>query len=108
MTFLLLLLAGLVPLAAEAEEPLQLDLRTRQTEYVGPGRELPEPDLPDLIHLGYFGPQGDDDLWRAAEMAVLDANRQGGYRNRSFKLVPGWSADPWGTGVTQVDRKSVV
>lgn len=93
-----------MPLAANAQQPPHFQLRSRQTDYVGPGRELAEPDLPERVRLGYFGPQADDDLWRAAVMAVEDANRDGGYRGRPFELVPGWSADPWGTGVTKVTQ----
>ncbi len=97
-------LAGLAALPSNAAEPPHFELRSRQTEYAGPGRELPEPEQFEEVGLGYFGPQEDDDLWRAAQMAIEDANRDGGYHGRPFRLVPGWSADPWGTGVTQVTR----
>lgn len=63
----------------------------------------------DRIRIGYFGP--DDpadpdggDMWRAASMAVDEANRRGGYRGKPFELVPGWSKNPWGTGVVEVTR----
>jgi branched-chain amino acid transport system substrate-binding protein len=101
---LAVVLVAFMPLAADGQQPPHSELRSRQTEYAGPGRELAEPDLPDHVRLGYFGPQGDDDLWRAAVMAAEDANRHGGYRGKPFELVPGWSADPWGTGVTKVTQ----
>jgi len=63
----------------------------------------------DEVLIGYFGPsdpsdpQGGD-MWRAAQLALEEANRQGGYRGKDFRLVPGWSKDPWGTGVVEVTR----
>ncbi|MFH1268285.1 MAG: ABC transporter substrate-binding protein [Planctomycetota bacterium] len=83
--------------------------REHQTEYSGPGREEPEPTDIAEVRIGYFGP-GDPshseggDLWLAAEMAVEEANRRGGYQGKPFRLVPGWSENPWGTGVRQVVR----
>lgn len=61
------------------------------------------------IPIGYFGPddathpQGGD-LWVAAQMAIQEANAGGGCQGRNFRLVPGWSRDPWGTGVVEVTR----
>jgi len=65
-------------------------------------------DVEEVL-IGYFGPSDPDDsqggdLWRAAQLAVERANRDGGYRGKPFRLVPGWSKDPWGTGVAQVTR----
>ncbi|HYW79682.1 MAG TPA: ABC transporter substrate-binding protein [Thermoguttaceae bacterium] len=86
-----------------------LDLRIHQPKYVGPGRELPEPTDVDEVLLGYFGPDDPADprfgqMWCAARLAVEEANRQGGYRGKNFRLLAGWSKDPWGTGVAQVAR----
>jgi branched-chain amino acid transport system substrate-binding protein len=71
---------------------------------------LPDPgDDVDEVLIGYFGPcDADDpqggDLWCAARLAVEEANRQGGLHGKPFRLVPGWSENPWGTGVRRVAR----
>jgi len=85
------------------------DARKHRTEYAGLGREAPAPEKFDEVLIGYFGPSDPDDpvggdMWRAAQTAVQKANDQGGYHGKPFRLVPGWSQDPWGTGVVQVTR----
>jgi len=72
-------------------------------------QESSAPVHPDEILIGYFGP--DDpahphggDMWRAAQWAVEEANRRGGYRGKPFRLICGWSDNPWGTGVVKVTR----
>ena len=84
-------------------------LREQYTEYAGPGREDPSPDEVDQIRIGYFGPADPahpegGQMWLAARLAVEEANREGGYRGKPFRLVPAWSENPWGTGVAQVVR----
>ncbi len=44
------------------------------------------------------------DLWTAATLAVEEANETGGLHGLPIRLVPHWSENPWGTGVTQVAR----
>ncbi len=84
-------------------------LRQHEAEYAGPGRDDPPPGQIDEILLGYFGPsdpahpQGGD-MWIAAQLAVEQANREGGYRGKPFRIVPCWSENPWGTGVAEVAR----
>ncbi|MHC4205138.1 MAG: ABC transporter substrate-binding protein [Planctomycetota bacterium] len=89
------------------------DLRARQTDYVGPGRQISPPADVKEVLIGYFGPssashpQGGD-MWNAACLAVEQANRAGGYNSLPFRLVPGWSDNPWGSGVTEVTRMAYV
>jgi branched-chain amino acid transport system substrate-binding protein len=83
--------------------------RQHQTEYAGPGRDLPPPAELNEVLIGYFGPSEladprGGDMWRAAQMAVEEANASGGYRGKPFRLVPAWGDSPWGTGVSQVAR----
>jgi len=89
------------------------DARTCQTNYAGPGREkCPPGDVKEVL-IGYFGPctasdpEGGD-MWRAASLAVEEANRAGGYNGLPFRLVAGWSDNPWGSGVTEVARMAYV
>jgi len=68
-----------------------------------------EPPEVDEVRIGYFGPSDSDEtqssqMWRAAKLAVEKANREGGYRGKPFRLAPGWSKNPWGTGVKKVTR----
>jgi branched-chain amino acid transport system substrate-binding protein len=85
------------------------NLRSHQTEYAGPGREKNlSADVKEVL-IGYFGPNEPSDprggdMWNAACLAVEQANRAGGYRGLPFRLVAGWSENPWGTGVTEVAR----
>ena len=105
-----------------SREPF-FDARTHQTEYAGPGREKPTPKNIKEVLIAYFGPSTlshpeGGDMWCAASLAVEEANRAGryrglgsrgasaagGYRGLPFRLVAGWSGNPWGSGVTQVTR----
>lgn len=86
------------------------DARTQHTQYAGPGRETSasEDEFKEVL-IGYFGPSDPDDpaggdLWKAAQLALGQANRNGGYRGKPFRLVPAWSENPWGTGVKLVAR----
>ncbi len=84
------------------------DARTEQREYAGPGREDPEPQGIREVPIGYFGPSEatnpDSDLYRAARLAVEEANRAGGYKGKPFRLVPGWAENPWAAGAPIVAR----
>ena len=89
------------------------DARNRQTEYAGPGREKGLPTGVKEVLIGYFGPSMPSDprggdMWNAACLAVEQANRAGGYNGLPFRLVAGWSDNPWGSGVTEVTRMAYV
>jgi len=93
---------------ARADKPF-FNAREHRTEYAGPGRNTPAPREVDEVLIGYFGPSDPDDsqggdMWFAAQMAVEEANAAGGYREKPFRLVPGWSENPWGSGVAHVTR----
>ena len=83
--------------------------RKQQTNYTGPGREeLPPVDINEVL-IGYFGPSTSSDpeygdMWSAASLAIEQANKSGGYKGLPFRLVPGWSGNPWGTGISKVVR----
>jgi len=85
------------------------EYRSHQVEYVGPGREEPEPEGLSEVRIGWFGPTDPKDpvagpMWSAAELAVEEANRQGGCKGRPFRLVGAWSPNPWGSGIADVTR----
>ncbi|MHC4545875.1 MAG: ABC transporter substrate-binding protein [Planctomycetota bacterium] len=89
------------------------DARKLETNYAGPGREEPAPtDIREVL-IGYFGPgtashpEGGD-MWCAASLAIEEANRAGGYKGLPFRLVVGWSDNPWGTGISKVVRMAYV
>ena len=74
----------------------------------GAEENSPQPDVEEVL-IGYFGPDDAShpvggDMWRAAQLAVEQANRRGGYRGKPFRLVAGWSENPWGTGVAKLAR----
>jgi len=101
---------------AEYEQPSKhpprkvfFDARKHQTKYVGPGREEHSPANIKEVLIGYFGPGTASapeygDMWSAAYLAVEQANQAGGYKGLPFRLVAGWSDNPWGTGITRVVR----
>jgi branched-chain amino acid transport system substrate-binding protein len=107
----LLLLTTPAPRLAQQDKSTQpfFDARKEQMEYVGPGREEPEPVNLREVLIGYFGP-GDaaqhegDDIWCAVSLAVAEANAAGGYRGLPFRVIPAWSENPWGTGVSKLVR----
>lgn len=100
---------SLGPAAGQAQDrpAPHYDYRERAQPYGGPGRE--DADLADLqeVLLGYFGPADPQepehgDLWVAAEMAVSEVNAAGGCSGLPLRLVPAWSENPWGTGISRV------
>lgn len=89
------------------------DLRSHPLEYPGPGRDEPEPTGLREVALGWFGPSDPGDelnggMWLAANLAVDEANEAGGYKGLPFRLLPAWSDNPWGTGVSLVARMAYV
>ena len=79
------------------------------------GAHSPGPLPPEVkeVLIGYFGPASAThpdagDLWCAASMAIDEANEKGGYNGLPFRLVTGWSENPWGTGVADVTRMAYV
>jgi len=101
------------PAAAQQPDPARpvphFDARQVTPEYVGPVD--PHVDAATLaeIRIGYFGPSDPahplyGNLWRAAERAIADANRRGGYAGKPYRLLPVWSENPWGSGVKQLTQ----
>ena len=89
------------------------NLRSRQTNYAGPGRHMNPPSDVNEVLIGYFGPsepsdQQGGDMWNAACLAIEQANQAGGYKGLPFRFVAGWSDNPWGSGVTEVTRMAYV
>lgn len=75
----------------------------------GPRIDRPLPADIDEVLIGYFGPTDPchargRDMWRAASLAIEQANLAGGYKGAPFRLAAGWSDNPWGSGVKQVIR----
>jgi branched-chain amino acid transport system substrate-binding protein len=83
-----------------------MELRSQTLGYHG--SDLEYTNLAE-IRIGWFGPYdtngaADGDMWWAASRAVEEANSRGGLRGLPFRLIPRWSVDPWGTGVSQLAR----
>lgn len=61
------------------------------------------------IPIGYFGP-GDADhaaggtYWHGAQLAIEEANRQGGYQGEPYRLAQAWDENPWTGGAKVVVR----
>lgn len=85
------------------------EARAHTAEYAGPGREVPFPTDIKEVKIGWFGPSDPNDaaagaMWRAASMAIEEANRKGGHNGQPFRLVTSWSENPWGSGIKDVTR----
>ncbi len=97
------------PLWGQDDPAPFFDGRKAVHDYAGPGRDDPIPDDLSEIRIGYFGPDDPDDpnhgdLWLAACMAVDEINAAGGYHGMPFRLLPAWSENPWGSGVSRMAR----
>lgn len=80
------------------------DLRARPLDYMGLDVVSTNQAL-----LCWFGPTNDpsgavDPNWWAACLAVREVNDDRGGTNLPFSLLPCWTADPWGSGVTLLTR----
>lgn len=111
------------PALAQAARPSTPFLNLRQTAlgYHGPDEDLA---ASGEIRIGWFGPTDDShplgaDMWCAANLAIEEANaalsassetlRAGvepdpDRARESFRLIPRWAANPWGTGISQLAR----
>lgn len=112
--FAAFLLLGCSAASGDTEEPEAspfLRFRDRTLEYAGPesSESKPGQEKPEEVKIGWFGPSdpADEDhggMWWAASRAVDEANAEGGYHGRPFRLLPCWAKDPWGTGARQLAR----
>lgn len=83
------------------------DRPTEPSAFEGPGRESPEPaGVPEVL-IGYYGPQAGP-MWQAATLAVDEANREGGYKGKPFRLLARWSENPWRAGAALITRMAFV
>jgi branched-chain amino acid transport system substrate-binding protein len=100
--------------AEECPTPDRPRLRDTTLAYNGPSADLT--NLTE-IRIGWFGPSNPDDpltgdLWWSATLAVEEANIQASdsrlpasdFSHLPFRLVPRWTVDPWGTGISQFVR----
>jgi ABC-type branched-subunit amino acid transport system substrate-binding protein len=103
-----LLLAG-PAVCQEVTSPLPYRKAGQQPlDFRGPGREDPEPDVPEVA-LGWFGPSDPDDPglgepWRGATLALEQENAAGGYHGKPLRLLPVWSEKPWQAAITDLTR----
>ncbi|MHC4112517.1 MAG: ABC transporter substrate-binding protein [Planctomycetota bacterium] len=106
-------LAGDTHSGKRSSRTVFFDARKLETNYAGPGREeLAPTDIKEVL-IGYFGPGTTShlkagDMWCAASLAIEEANRAGGYKGLPFRLVAGFSDNPWGTGISKVVRMAYV
>jgi ABC-type branched-subunit amino acid transport system substrate-binding protein len=109
----LVVLSGSMKFQKCPPQKVFFNARKHHTNYTGPGREEHPPvDIKEVL-IGYFGPSKSSDpeygdMWSAACMAIEQANKAGGYKGLPFHLVPGWSDNPWGTGISKVVRMAYV
>jgi ABC-type branched-subunit amino acid transport system substrate-binding protein len=84
-------------------------LLTNPVGFDGPVGEKKDPEVTE-VRIGVFGPSKGKrapcgtSLLRGAQMAVEEANLQGGYRGKPFTLVFRPDDGPWGTAARQMVR----
>jgi branched-chain amino acid transport system substrate-binding protein len=93
--------------------PPFFDARKHESAYNGPGREDPEPTDLTEVRIGYFGPSDPKhpeggDIWLAVNLAIDEANAQGGYRGLPFRLIQAWADNPWTNGAGLIVRMAYV
>ena len=108
-----LLALSIGPLVAQTnlqtnKEPF-LRLRNAPNGYADPELDEASPTNLTEVRFGWFGPSNPEDplggqMWWAADLAIREANDQGGFGGRPFRLIPKWSENPWGNGVPLVFR----
>jgi len=76
----------------------------RSRSYDAPGRDEPEPVGLKEVDIAFFGPADGNQIWQGAILAIEEANRQGGYRDLPFRLIPAWAQNPWAGGVATLIR----
>ncbi|MBI4584607.1 MAG: ABC transporter substrate-binding protein [Planctomycetes bacterium] len=100
---------------------------TAAPEFRGAGREKPEPEVEE-IRIGFIGPLEDQDqpdlppgfrsglrndikaelfgrpMLRAAQLAIEEANRAGGYKGKPFRLVRRTDLVQWGQTSNELSR----
>ncbi len=86
---------------AKFAEPYDLNY-THPNLYTGAGRDLPEPTDLTEVRIGFFGPieHTPDQVFgqrmlHGAELAIEEANEQGGYGGKPFKLMLHNDYDNW-------------
>ena len=80
------------------------DLLAKPYEYHGPERERGEPRHVEEVRIGLFGPSkghratfGGLSMRRGAELALSEANAEGGYRGKPFTLIFRTDDQMWGS-----------
>lgn len=92
--------------AAGAAEPYR-DLSGAGSEFLGVGREEPDPDTLSSVRIGVTGPAkavAGQELLAGVQLAIDEANAAGGYRGVPFEIVFRPNDGPWGVVASQVVR----
>ena len=99
-------LIGLLLLPIQQSPQPYYDFAKAGAGFYGAGREAPDPDDLDAVRIGVLGPEKDpegSELRTAVQLALEEANRQGGYRRRvpyemAFRADDGF----WGVVASRV------
>ncbi|RJP28498.1 MAG: amino acid ABC transporter substrate-binding protein [Candidatus Omnitrophota bacterium] len=78
-------------------------------EFTGWEGEWGDPKQLGEIRIGLFAPDDPDDrigsaMLNGATLAIMQANRDGGYQGVPFRLITRWADDPWGAGSKEMIR----
>ncbi len=88
----------------ETRQPYR-DLSRAGAGFTGPGRETPDPEGLRGVRIGVIGPERSAQgasLRRAVDLALREANGEGGFRGIPYEAVFRADDGPWGVGAKQV------
>jgi ABC-type branched-subunit amino acid transport system substrate-binding protein len=77
--------------------------------FYGHGGSIINPSSVNSIPIGLFAPFDQEnpaayDLFCGVNLAIEQANLEGGYQGIAFRIVPRWAGSPWGAGSKEVIR----
>jgi ABC-type branched-subunit amino acid transport system substrate-binding protein len=103
-------LPGSRPESEQSSAPAPyFDAMQHPVAYAGPAGDADPPGDAAEVRIAYFGPHDaadpdGDDPWRAAQLAVEQANAARGWQGKPFRLTAAWSRDPWRSGAAELAR----
>lgn len=61
------------------------------------------------VKIGYYGPSDPahpvgGTIWQGASLGIEEANQEGGYEGRPFRLIARWDENPWSGGASTIVR----
>jgi branched-chain amino acid transport system substrate-binding protein len=95
---------------SSAQEQQKVTVFDNKVEFSGwPGNNNTDSIKVDEVRIGFFFPVHPENkvnasINNAADLAIAEINKRGGYNTLPFRLVKRWADDPWGAGSKEMIR----